>query len=153
MTRFYCPFFTFGILVGRITAFIKAHETDSSSEVAQIAYRERIWKEDEHVIRVDVGDRVWFPCDSEHDLIVHPTMDCSIEGAFAATSGRRMYNKQSYTFCHWDEGTTTFFTCYDGDSNTDCFEGEWRQVFQFARGVPNKIMNNLVLFQSLCSFV
>jgi len=71
-------------------------------------------------IDVQVGDHMYVDC--ANDVYIHPTMDCSMDGAILVGSGTYSY-AQWYDFSSTDAGTKMFFTCDDGDSG-DCFAGE-----------------------------
>ena len=71
-------------------------------------------------LEATVGDVITFDWTGGHNVYIHPTGDCSLDGAILVGSK----TGASYTFVDADAGTSMFFSC-DIGNGAHCRVGEY----------------------------
>jgi plastocyanin len=74
-------------------------------------------------LTANVGDTITFEWNIGHNVYIHPTMDCELDGAISVGN----ISPTSYTFTDADDGTDMFFAC-DIGSGSHCKNGKYSTV-------------------------
>ena len=74
-------------------------------------------------VALKVGDTISFSWDSGHNVYIHPTMNCGLDGAIFVGDS----STTEYTFTDADDGKDIFFSC-DIGNGAHCQNGKYPQI-------------------------